>query len=321
MRPQYYADELKRDARFVRSFHPEQQTAPNTMQRIAVGPSDGDPAYTEGVMKAWGEKDWSWDIEGLSLHSYTVVRWPPAYESVNFGEREYAELTQATLRMEDHIKVHSAIMDKYDPEKKVALVVDEWGVWLAKLPGTPEGFLQQQNSMRDAIIAALNFNIFARHADRVRGANIAQMVNVLQAMILTDGPKMVLTPTYYIHQMYLPFQDATVLPVSFDAGEYRQGDVVLPRVDAVAARSSDGRLWLSLINLDPNRPADIRVNIPGVAARGASGTVLTAPAVNSVNTFEAPNAVVPKPYTARAAGGAIAMQLPAKSVTMLAIEQ
>ena len=175
--------------------------------------------------------------------------------------------------------------------------------------------------MRDAIIAALNFNIFARHADRVRAANIAQMVNVLQALILTDGPKMVLTPTYHIHQMYLPFQDATVLPVAFDAGEYRQGEIVLPRVDAVAARSSDGKLWLSLVNLDPSRPAEIRVEIPGVAARGASGTVLTAPAINSVNTFEAPNAVVPKPYTARATGGAIVAQLPAKSVTMIAIEQ
>jgi alpha-N-arabinofuranosidase len=319
MRPQYYADELKRYARFVRSFHPEQQAAPNTMRRVAVGPSDGDTAYTEGVMKAWSEKDWSWDFEGLSLHSYTVVRWPPAYESVNFGAQEYAELTQATLRMEDHIRTHSAIMDKYDPEKKVALVVDEWGVWLAKLPGTQEGFLQQQNSLRDAIIAALNFNIFARHADRVRGANIAQMVNVLQALILTDGPNMLLTPTYYIHQMYLPFQDATLVPVTFDAGEYRQGDVTLPRVDAVAVRATDGKLWLSLVNLDPGRPAEIRVAIPGVRAGAASGTVLTASAVNSVNTFEAPNTVIPRPISARASGGALSVELPAKSVAMLAI--
>ncbi|HEY6813908.1 MAG TPA: alpha-L-arabinofuranosidase C-terminal domain-containing protein [Croceibacterium sp.] len=321
MRPQYYADELKRYARFVRSFHPDQQAAPNTMRRIAVGPSDGDTAYTEGVMEAWSKKDWSWDIEGLSLHSYTVVRWPPAYESVNFGEQEYAELTGATLRMENHIRNHSAIMDKYDPEKKVALVVDEWGVWLAKLPGTQEGFLQQQNSLRDGIIAALNFNLFARHADRVRGANIAQMVNVLQALILTDGPKMLLTPTYYVHQMYLPFQDATLVPVSFDAGEYRQGEVVLPRVDAVAARDTGGKLWLALVNLDPNRPAQIRTQVAGLRAKAASGTVLTAPAVNSVNTFEAPDTVVPRPIAARAQGGAISVELPAKSVVMLAIEE
>jgi alpha-N-arabinofuranosidase len=321
MRPEHYTDELKRYARFVRSFHPDQQAAPNLMQRVAVGPSDGDTAYTEGVMKAWNGKDWSWDIEGLSLHSYTVVRWPPAYDSVNFGEREYAELTQATLRMEDHLKAHTAIMDKYDPEKKVGLIVDEWGVWLAKLPGTQEGFLQQQNSLRDGIIAALNFNMFARHADRVRGANIAQMVNVLQAMILTDGEKMLLTPTYHVHKMYLPFQDATLLPVAFAAGEYRSGDVVLPRVDAAAVRAIDGKLWLSLVNLDPSRPAEIRVKIPGVAARGASGTVLTASRVNSVNTFEAPDTVAPQSFSASVAGGTITVQLPAKSVAMLAIEQ
>jgi alpha-N-arabinofuranosidase len=321
MRPEHYADMLKPYARFVRSFHPDQQAAPNMIKRIAVGPSDGDPAYTEAVMKAWAGKDWSWDIEGISLHSYTVVRWPAAYDSVNFGAQEYAEMTQATLKMEDYIKTHSAIMDKYDPEKKVALVVDEWGVWLAKLPGSQEGFLQQQNSLRDAIIAALNFNIFARHADRVRGANIAQMANVLQALILTDDDKMLLTPTYYIHQMYLPFQDATLVPVTFDAGEYHQGDIVLPRVDAVAARDTNGKLWLSLVNLDPERPADVRLAIPGVRARAATGTVLTAPKVNAINTFEAPNTVVPRPISGRAADGAVALQLPAKSVVMVAIEE
>jgi len=119
-------------------------------------------------------------------------------------------------------------------------VVDEWGVWLAENPGSPKGFLQQQNSLRDAIVAALNFNIFARHADRVRMANIAQMINVLQSVILTDGPKMLLTPTYYVHQMYLPFQDATFVPVKFDAGEYRHGAIVLPKVDAVAVKATDG---------------------------------------------------------------------------------
>jgi alpha-N-arabinofuranosidase len=145
------------------------------------------------------------------------------------------------------------------------------------------------------------------------------MVNVLQALILTDGPKMLLTPTYYVHQMYLPFQDATFVPVMFDAGEYRQGDVVLPRVDAVAVRATDGKLWLSLVNLDPNRAAEIQVAIPGVRAGAASGTMLTAPAVNSVNTFEATDTVVPRAISARASGGALTVALPAKSVAMLAI--
>lgn len=331
MRPEYYADELKRYARFARNYHPAQQSFPNPanpsaplpnpdqMLRVAVGPSDGDTAYTEGVMKAWKGRDWSWSIEGLSLHSYTLVKWPPVYDSVNFAEKEYAELIQSTLLMDERLRTHSAIMDKYDPEKKVPLIVDEWGVWLAKLPGSPEGFLQQQNSLRDGIIAALNFNIFARHADRVQGANIAQMVNVLQALILTDGPKMVLTPTYHIHKMYRPFQDATLVPVTFDAGQYREGAVTLPRVDAVAVRATDGKLWLSLVNLDPAKPAEMRLAIPGVKARSAAGTVLTAAKVNSINSFDAPEAVKPQPIAGRVAGGAVTVRLPAKSVTMLEI--
>ena len=168
--------------------------------------------------------------------------------------------------MDDLIATHSAIMDKYDPGKKVALVVDEWGAWYAPLPGSNPGFLAQQNSMRDAILAALNLNIFARHADRVRMANIAQMVNVLQAMILTDKEKMVLTPTYHVFRMYVPFQDATFVPVAFDAGTYTSGDITLPRVDAIAAKDAAGTLWLALTNLDPTRPVDIAARISGSAA-------------------------------------------------------
>ncbi len=136
-------------------------------------------------------------------------------------------------------------MDKYDPQKKVALVVDEWGSWYAPLPGSNPAFLVQQNSLRDAVLAALNLNIFARHADRVRMANIAQMVNVLQAMILTDKEKMVLTPTYHVFRMYVPFQDATFVPVAFDAGTYTHGAITLPRVDAMAAKDAAGTLWLA----------------------------------------------------------------------------
>lgn len=331
MRPEYYTDELKRYARFARNYNPAQQaysnpanptdSNPDQMLRVAVGPSDDDTTYTEGVMKAWKGRDWSWSIEGLSLHSYTVVKWPPAYDSVNFAEKEYAELLKSTLLMDGRIRTHSAIMDKYDPDKKVPLIIDEWGAWLAKLPGSREGFLQQQNSLRDGILAALNFNIFARHADRFQGANIAQMVNVLQALILTEGPKMVLTPTYHVHKMFVPFQDATLLPVSFDPGTYRQGDVTLPRVDAAAVRAKDGGTWLSLINIDPNRPATIRLSIPGTRPRTAKGTVLTAPRVNSVNTFAAPNAVMPRPIAGTANGGMITVTLPAKSVTMLELSR
>ena len=170
--------------------------------------------------------------------------------------------------------------------------------------------------MRDAIVAALNVNIFARHADRVRGANIAQMVNVLQALILTDGPRMVLTPTYWVHKMYLPMQDATLVPVQFDPGTYHRGDITLPGVDAVAMRDTSGRLWLSLVNLDPHEANDVAIEISGPRIRSASGEVLTAPNVNSINT-----SVSPGPISGRVSGGRVSVSLPARSVAMIALEE
>ena len=212
------------------------------MLKIAVGPGVPETEWTETIMKAWQHHDWSWNIDGLSLHWYTVPNgWPPSTPSTGFGVEDYAKTLKSTLFMDEFLRKQEAVMDKYDPQKKVALVVDEWGAWHAALPGTNPHFLVQQNSLRDAILASLNLNIFARHADRVRMANIAQMINVLQSMILTDKEKMVLTPTYYVYKMYVPFQDATFLPVAFDAGTYTQGSVSLPRVDALAARDSLGQ--------------------------------------------------------------------------------
>ena len=294
------------------------------MLKIAVGPGGDGPRWTEWtetVMKAYQDHSWSWDINGLSMHNYTVVKWPPSYASVGFGETEYSQILKSTLEMDALINKHSAIMDKYDPKKKVALVVDEWGGWYAPLPGSNPGFLVQQNSLRDAILAALNLNIFARHADRVRMANIAQMVNVLQAMILTEGEKMVLTPTYYVFKMYVPFQDATFVPVTFDAGTYTHGDVTLPRVDAIAAKDANGKLWLEVTNLDPNEPVEIEANLSGITAKSAAGETLTAPKVDSVNTFGALATVVPKPFAAKAQGGKLTLKLEPKSVTVVSIEQ
>jgi alpha-N-arabinofuranosidase len=322
MTAEYYVRQMTIYSRFVRNFNPAQRDA-QKMQRIAVGPGGGEARWTdwtETVMKAWQGRQWSWDMEGLSLHNYTVIKWPPAYASVGFGEKEYAEILKKTLEMDGLIAKHSAIMDKYDPEKKIALVVDEWGAWYAKLPGTKEGFLAQQNSQRDAVLAALNLNIFARHAGRVRMANIAQMVNVLQAMILTDKEKMVLTPTYHVFRMYVPFQDATFVPVTFDAGTYTHGDVTLPRVDAVAAKDVAGKLWLAVTNIDPRQPATIDAAIAGVTPKSAAGETLTGAKVDSVNTFEAPNTVVPRPIAAKVEGARLTLTVPPKSVTVIAVE-
>lgn len=324
MTPDYYLSQLKIYSHFVRNFNPEQQGGQH-MLKIAVGPGGGGPQWdkwTETIMKGYQNAPSSDGINGLSMHSYTVGRhWPPSYASVGFGENEYAQFLKDTLNMNDLIDEHSAIMDKYDPQKKVALVVDEWGAWYKALPGTNPAFLVQQNSLRDAILAALNLNIFARHADRVRMANIAQMINVLQSMIMTDKDTMVLTPTYYVYKMYVPFHDATFVPVTYDAGTYRHDDITLPRVDAIAAKDADGKLWLEVTNIDPNRPVEIEINVPGSTAESAVGQTLTAPNVDSVNTFDAPNNVVPKPVSAKAQGGKLSLKLDPKSVTVISVLQ
>ena len=322
MTPDYYLGQLKIYSRFVRNFNPGQQSKQH-MLKIAVGPGGNEPRFvewTEEVMKAWQKHQWSWDMNGLSLHNYTVVRWDNKFASVGFGETEYGQILKNTLEMEGLVSRYSAIMDKYDPQKKIALVVDEWGSWYAPLPGSNPGFLAQQNSMRDAVLAALNLNIFARHADRVRMANIAQMINVLQAMILTDKEKMVLTPSYYVYKMYVPFQDATFVPVAFNAGTYTHGDISLPRVDAIAAKDASGRLWLEITNLDPNRSMEIEATLAGSTGKTAIGETLTAPKVDSVNTFDAPNTVVPKPISAKVQGGKLVLTLEPKSVTVISVE-
>jgi len=322
MTADYYLGQLRIYSRFVRNFNPEQQEK-QKMLKIAVGPGGGEPRWTdwtESIMKAYQQHQWSWDVNGLSLHSYTVVKWPPSYASLGFGEAEYAQILSSTMEMESLIAKHSAIMDKYDPRKNVALVVDEWGAWYAPLPGSNPGFLVQQNSQRDAILAALNLNILALHADRVRMANVAQMINVLQAMIMTDKENMVLTPTYHVFRMYVPFQDASFVPVAYQAGTYTQGGITLPRLDAIAARDGAGKLWLAVTNIDPNQPAEIEISLAGAPAKSAAGEMLSSPKVDSVNTFAASNTVVPKAVSAKAQGGKLILKVEPKSVTVVSVE-
>jgi alpha-N-arabinofuranosidase len=321
MTPEYYASQMKIYSRFARNYHPRQQGT-DRMLRIAVGPGGGEPRFTEWtetVMRAWQDRKWSWDIDGLSLHNYTVIDWDHKHAATGFGEREYAEILQATLKMDELIARHTAIMDRYDPGKKLALAVDEWGAWYAPAAGSNPGFLVQQNSLRDAVLAALNLNIFARHADRVRMANIAQMVNVLQAMILTDDGRMLLTPTYHVFRMYVPFQDARSIPLHFAAGSWTQGAISLPRVDGIAAIDAGGRLLLALTNLDPTRSASVDLAIAGTVVRTVSGETLTAPRVDSINSFDAPRAVTPQPLPAALNAGRLQVELPPKSVSVITL--
>jgi alpha-L-arabinofuranosidase len=318
-----YVAQMKRFAAHVQNHNPEQrvvfmQPNPNATQYIASAYELGKPEFTEAIMKAWVERHpFFWNIKGVSVHHYTHLGpFPMQDASTGFGEEDYAALLAKTYTMNDLLAENTAIMDKYDPKKEVGLVVDEWGAWLKPLPGTNPAFLRQQNSLRDGLLAAVNLNIFARHADRVRMTNIAQMVNVIQSMILTDGPKMILTPTYHVYRMYVPFQDATLVPMTVSSSTYRFGKHSMPRVDAIAAKAKDGRIWVSAVNLDPNESAEFMLKLSRVSYTGASGEVLTADKVDAVNDFQSPSTVRPAVFEATATDGMLPVRLPPKSVTV-----
>jgi alpha-N-arabinofuranosidase len=309
MRPQFYADEFRRYATFIKDY------SGNHVRKLAVGPHDEYYEWTEVLMSQAGKQ-----MQGLSLHYYTLPTgdWSHKGSATEFGEGEWHSTLARALRIEEFIEKHSAIMDKYDPQKRVGLMVDEWGTWYDPAPGRDMGALFQQNTLRDAVVAGLSLNIFNRHSDRVQMANIAQMVNVLQAMVLTDKERMVLTPTYYVFRMYRVHQGATLIPVELSAPEYKTEQSSIPSLSASASRDAEGRLHLSLVNLDPNRPAEIATTVAGANVKSVSGEVLTAPAMNAANTFERPNAVRPAQFSGyRLQGSQLTLSIPPKSVVML----
>jgi alpha-N-arabinofuranosidase len=311
MTPEHYADVYKRYATFLADYpglHPF---------RVATGPNTDDYRWTEVMMRDAGRM-----IDALDMHYYTVVgSWQEKGSATVFGEREWFTALKKALRMDEFITRHSAIMDHYDPEKRVALMVGEWGMWHDVEPGTNPGFLYQQNTLRDAVVAAATLDIFNHHADRVRMANIAQTVNVLQSMILTKGDQMILTPTYHVFDLYTVHQDALLLPSHLDAGSYTfEGDSV-PAISSTASRDRNGRIHITLTNLDPDRARTVTADIRGQRVSRVSGRILTAPTMQAHNTFEQPDAVHLAPFTgARISGSTLTVQLPAKSIVGLELQ-
>lgn len=308
MRAQYAADLTRRYATFIKA------PAGTRILKIAAGANVDDYNWTETLIReAAGQ------IDALSLHYYTVPGgWPPRASASQFDEAGWAETLAGAWRMDELVTRHTAIMDRYDPAKRIWLAVDEWGTWYAGDPGTNPGFLRQQNTLRDGLVAAIHLNIFAKHAERVKMSAIAQMVNVLQAMILTDGPKMVLTPTYHVFAMYKPYMDGTVLPLEIDSPWYNKDQWVMPAVSASAVRGKDGVVRVALANADPNRANQVTAKLAGVSAGTVSGQVLTANEITARNDFDAPARVSPQPFSgARIENGALSVTLPPKSVVML----
>ena len=312
MTPEYYADVYKRFVTFLPAYG---QTRP---YRIATGPASEDYPWTEIVMRDAGRM-----IDGIDLHYYTVVgTWAKKGSATDFTEREWFLALEKALQVEELINRHSGIMDRYDPQKRVALIVGEWGLWHDVEPATNPAFLYQQNTLRDALVAAVSLDIFNRHADRVRGANIAQTINVLQAMILTQGDRMILTPTYHVFEMYSVHQDAVLLPITLEAGRYESEGRSIPAVSGSASRDREGRIHVSLVNLDPNHARVVGAELgEGARLTRVSGRVLTAGAISAHNTFERPDAVQPRPFTgARLSGQRLTLELPAKSIVVLELQ-
>ncbi|WP_267350675.1 alpha-N-arabinofuranosidase [Sphingomonas sp. GM_Shp_2] len=308
MKAEYAADVTRRYATFIKA------PAGTRIQKIASGANVDDYHWTEVMMREAGDK-----VDALSLHYYTTPGgWPPKASAIDFDETAWAETLAGAWKIDELISKHSAIMDKYDPQKRVYLAVDEWGTWYGQDPGTHPGFLRQQNSLRDALVAAIHLNVFAKHADRVKMSAIAQMVNVLQAMILTDGPKMVLTPTYHVFKMYKPYIDATVLPIELKSPWYNNEQWTMPAVSASAVRDKAGVVHVGLANADPNKAITVTTTLAGLNASGVNGQVLTAPTINALNTFDQPNNLVPAAFNgAQLSGNTLTVTLPAKSVVML----
>lgn len=313
MRPEYYADVYKRYQTYLHAY-------PNVQPfRIAAGAAGSDYHWTEVMMREAGPF-----MDGLDLHHYTILGdWVTQKgHATEYGEAEWFELMKRGWETDTLIARHSEIMDKYDPEKRIWLIVGEWGTWHESEEGSPPGFLYQQNTIRDALVASQSLNIFNANADRVKMANIAQTVNVLQAMILTEGDQMILTPTYHVFEFYTVHHDATLIPMELDPGVYEFNGETIRAVTASASRNAEGTIHITISNLDPTRARTIEAIIHGQEVSSVSGRILTADSMTAHNTFQNPERVKPAPfYGAAITDGKLRIDLPPMSLVLLEVKQ
>jgi alpha-N-arabinofuranosidase len=330
MRAEYYADEVNRYNLYARDY------GKNVLYRIAAGPRGDNYKWTEVLMR-----DASMHLDAIALHYYTrigdplkIVTLPDGnrrYLSANlksrksatiFDEKEWFAIMKSAIYMDEMLYKNEFIMDKYDPDKRVAMIVDEWGTWFDCEPGTNPGFLYQQNTLRDAVSAGTSLNIFNNHSDRVHMANIAQTINVLQAMILTEGEKLILTPTYHVFDMYKVHQDAKLLDYALLSENYECDGETLKQINASVSKASDGIVNITLCNIDPEKDTEVICYIEDFGAFGQiEGKVLTANTMNAMNTFGAPDYLMPAVFTDYTLkDNKIILRMPSKSVVLLSIK-
>ena len=314
MTVEYYANIYRQYATFMSGWDNSKG-----LFRIASGASDADYHWTEVLMRDIPHQM----LEGVAVHHYSVLSWGDGQKgsATAYTDSEYFKTMKQALLMEELVTKHAAVMDKYDPKKKVAMVVDEWGGWYNVEPGTNGGFLYQQNTMRDAMIAGSTLNIFNNHADRIRMANLAQIVNVLQAVILTDKEKMLLTPTYHVMEMYNVHQDATMLPIKLKTNDFVFEGEKLPAVSASASKDAKGLTHISLTNIDPNNSQGITIDLKGAKYNVVSGRILTSQKLRDFNTFQNPTKIQPKSFDgAGLENNVLKVKLPPFSVVVLELK-
>ncbi len=312
MTPEYYANLYRRYATYMTGY-----SGGNQMFRIASGASDADYHWTEVLMKNIPLHL----ISGIALHHYAVIDWNKKSSAAAFTEQEYFTTMQRALQMETLVTKHSAIMDQYDPQKKIALVVDEWGGWYDVETGTNPGFLYQQNTMRDAMIAGVTLNIFNNHSDRVRMANLAQTINVLQAVILTDKAKMILTPTYHVMEMYNVHQDAQLIPLTIKSSDYVMGADKLPAISGSASKDSLGNTHISLVNIDSKNSQEVVITLQGKNYKVTGSRILASAKLQDHNTFEEPEKVKPVSFNGvNIKGSQLTVKMPPFSVVVITLK-
>ncbi len=312
MKAEYYANVYRQYATFMTNWNNRDH-----LYRIASGAGGDDYHWTEVLMRDIPHNM----LDAVALHHYSVIDWSKKGSATNFSEEEYFTTMQKASLMEEYVQKHSEIMDKYDPQKKIALVVDEWGGWYDVEPGTNGAFLFQQNTMRDAMIAGLTLNIFNNHCDRVKMANLAQCINVLQAVILTSEEKIILTPTYHVMEMYNVHQDAALLPLDITSNDYSVGNKKLKAVSASASKDKNGVVHISLTNIDAKNSQDVSIDVSGLVVKSVTGRILQSEKLQDHNSFDNPGKIKPAVFNgANITGSIVTLKMPAFSVVVLELK-